>query len=387
MRVLVVHNFYRSENASGENLSVRDEIAGLRSRGCDVEVLSADSDAISDGHIPLPELALRPIYSSRSVSRTGDAIRRFRPDVALVENLFPLHSPAVIRTLHRAGIPVAAGVRSYRMWCSKSSMFRDGAECRECLGSAFNFPAIRHGCYQQRSLATVPMAIGLAVHRPTWRMVDRFLPVSNFVRRELIGFGIDPRRITVRDNFVPDRPPASMRGEGFLYAGRLTDDKGIGLLADAWKLSEVWRTTRLVVAGSGPLEHLVRGAPPHLRIDALGMVPHERMADVFASTAVVVIPSLWHEPFGRGVVEAASMARPALVTDRGGLPELVDDGLTGWVSAASVTSMSAALRAAADPAEQVRRGSAARALFEERFTEQRSLDVLIDALEHLVSRR
>ena len=111
MRALVVHNFYRSENASGENLSVLDEIAGLRELGWDIEVLSADSDVIQDGDIPLGELAVRPIYSARSVRHVNDTARRFRPHVALVENLFPLHSPWVIRALRRAGIPVAAGVR------------------------------------------------------------------------------------------------------------------------------------------------------------------------------------------------------------------------------------------------------------------------------------
>ncbi len=67
LRALVIHNFYRSENASGENLSVHDEISGLRTLGWDVEVISADSDVIGSGTIPLGELALRPIYSRRSV--------------------------------------------------------------------------------------------------------------------------------------------------------------------------------------------------------------------------------------------------------------------------------------------------------------------------------
>ena len=162
MRVLVVHNYYRSENASGENLSVLDEIAALRAEGWDVEVVSADSDAIGDHALPIRSVALRPIYSRVSVARVRDAIERFRPHVALVENVFPLHSPWVIRTLHAAGIPVVAGVRSYRMFCAASTMYRDGAACRECIGTVANMPAVRHGCYQGSSIKTIPMAASLA---------------------------------------------------------------------------------------------------------------------------------------------------------------------------------------------------------------------------------
>jgi glycosyltransferase involved in cell wall biosynthesis len=281
---------------------------------------------------------------------------------------------------------VAGGVRSYRMFCVQSNMFRDGKECRECLGSRLNLPAIRHGCYQGRAASSAPMALGLAVHRGTWQLVDRFLAVSDFVKQELITYGIPAERIQIRDNFVSDRGRVDTPGDGFVFAGRLGTEKGIEMLLDAWQRSEVWRSSRLVVAGSGPADQLVRGVDPSFHVEAAGLVPHLRALELVRAAAVVVVPSLWHEPFGRGVAEAASMSRPALVTDRGGLPELVTDGLTGWVSRADVDSFAAALRAAADPAEQVRRGREARLRYEQRFTAERSLDVLHTALDELASR-
>ena len=179
MRAVVVHSFYRSENASGENLSVLDEIAGLRELGWDVEVLSADSDVILSGDVPLRELAFRPVYSAPSVRRARQTIQRFRPDVVLVENVFPLHSPWVIRTFTDAGIPVAAGVRSYRMWCVASTLYRDGAVCHDCVGSVANGPAVRHGCYQDSPVRSVPMAAALALHRGTFRRIGAFLAVND----------------------------------------------------------------------------------------------------------------------------------------------------------------------------------------------------------------
>lgn len=386
-RVLVVHNYYRSENASGENLSVSDEIDGLRELGWDVEVLSADSDVIGEGHIPLPELGVRPIYSPSSVRRTKEIIERFRPHVALVENLFPLHSPWVIRTLRARGVPVAAGVRSYRMFCAASTTYRDGARCTDCVGSTLNGPAIRHGCFQDSSLRTAPLALSLALHRSTFRSLDALLAVSEYVRDEMIGVGYDPNRIVVRPNFVTDPGrPDDAPGSGFLFAGRLTDDKGVAQMLAGWERSEVWRDHSLRVAGTGPLETLLDAVPAEQRVEALGLVPHDQMVDVTRRSAVAVVPSAWPEPFGRGVIEAAARGRASLVSDQGGVASLVDDGVTGWVASLDPDSMAEAFRRAADPVAQLAYGRAARQRFEQRYTREVSVGVLSDTLEQLAHR-
>ena len=387
MRVLVIHNFYRSENASGENLSVRDEIDGLRSLGWEVEALTADSDVIGLGHVPLHDLAIRPIYSRRSVLRVREAIRRFRPHVALVENLFPLHSPWVVRTLHDADVPVAAGVRSYRMVCVKSTLFRDGEACRDCIGSRFNLPAIRHGCYQNSRTRSVPMAASLALHRSTFASIDRFLAVSDHVRDEMIGAGFDAARIAVRPNFVDDPgEPDGADGEGFVFAGRLTEDKGVAEMIDGWRRSEVWRHESLRIAGSGPLEGLVRDAAVDASVIPLGLVDHEEMMQVVRDAAVTVVPSSWPEPFGRGVVEAAARARPSLVSRRGGVAGLVVDDVTGWIVDPTPEGLAEGFRRAADRNARRRAGDAARRRYLERYTRASSLGVLDEHLRDLATR-
>jgi glycosyltransferase involved in cell wall biosynthesis len=385
VRVLVIHNFYRSENASGENLSVLDEIAGLRERNWDVELLSADSDVITDGDVPLADLAVRPIYSRRSVRRVNESIRRFRPHVALVENLFPLHSPWVIRTLHDAQVPVAAGVRSYRMLCAKSTLYRDGAACRACLSSRWNLPAIRHGCYQGSPVKTAPMALSLALHRSTFASIDRYLAVSEYVRGELIEAGFDDERIVVRPNFVDD-PGASdsAPADGFLFAGRLTEDKGVGPMLEGWVRSEVWKRQTLRVAGTGPLEDLVsahtdRGVVP------LGLVPHDDILDVVRESAVTVVPSTWPEPFGRGVIEAAARSRASLVSNGGGVASLVEDDVTGWIAEPTPDGLAEGFRRAADLDAQRRCGDAARRRFLERYTRDASIGVLDRELTSLAT--
>jgi glycosyltransferase involved in cell wall biosynthesis len=391
LRALVVHNYYRSENASGENLSVSDEIDGLRASGWDVEVVSADSDVIADGIIPMPELAIRPLYSGLSLERVNDALRRFRPHVALIENLFPLHSPAIIRTLRSRGVPVAAGVRSYRMMCAASTMYRSGEECRSCVGSRLNLPAIRHGCFQESPWRTVPIAASLRLYRSTFRSIDALLAVSGFVRDELVAGGFDAERIVVRPNFVEDPhrndPDASrVTGEGFVFGGRLTDDKGVEPMVQGWQQSGVWSQHCLRIAGSGPLEPLVRNADPKFRIEHLGLVPHDDMLSEISRAAVTVIPSVWPEPFGRSVIEAAARGRAALVTRSGGLPDLVEDGVTGWISDLGADSIAASFRRAADSGAQVQCGLGARRRFEAHYTRDVSIGILDATLRRLAER-
>lgn len=384
MRALVVHNFYRSENASGENLSVHDEIAGLRDLGWDVEVLSADSDAIGHDQKSLAKVALRPIYSPRSVRRTMNAVERFRPNVALVENLFPMHSPAVIQRLRRAGIPVAAGVRSYRMWCVRSTMFRDDHYCNDCVGTMTNLPAIRHGCYQESPYRSVPMAASLALHQSTFRKIDTFLAVTEHVATELVQAGMPAERIVIRPNFVPDPGPlADTVGDGFVFAGRLTSEKGVDVMIEAWRRSEVWKSSTLRIAGSGPFSEMIDDLDPSFRVEGLGLVEHSDLMDIVAASGVMVVPSVWPEPFGRGVIEAAARRRPSLVANSGGLSSLVIDGTTGWIAEPTVDHFAAGFRRAADARAQISYGHAARKRFLERYTREVSIGILDETLTRL----
>ncbi|MEM1333254.1 MAG: glycosyltransferase, partial [Actinomycetota bacterium] len=288
-----------------------------------------------------------------------------------------------INVLRGAGIPVAAGVRSYRMLCVRSTLYRDGAECRDCLGSSVNLPAVRHGCYQGSTLQSLPMAASLRLHRSTFSSIDGLLAVSEYVRDELVANGFDPGRIVVRPNFVDDPgSPIDRRGDGFLFAGRLTGEKGVGAMLDAWRRSEAWRTSTLRVAGSGPLDDLLADAAD-VGVEALGLLANDELLDLVSDSAVTVVPSLWPEPFGRGVIEAAARARPSIVTSAGGVGSLVEHGVTGWVASPDVDGLEAAFRAALDPDDQHRRGIAARRRFLERYTRESSLRILDETLRRL----
>jgi glycosyltransferase involved in cell wall biosynthesis len=387
LRILVLHNFYRSENASGENLSVLDEIAALRERGHEVEVFSVASDEVLQLNIVRRAAHFHhPLVSITGHFALSKLVREFRPDVALVENLYPFLSPALLNTLRSHGVPTVVAVRNYRLSCVASTHWRDNRPCYDCLSSRTNRPAIVNGCYNQSSLLTVPMALALAVHQGRYLGVDHFLPVSQHVARYLADLGVSSTKITVRPNFVRDSGASPTTGRGFVYAGRLSEEKGFGVLLDAWLEADLEDAGELTILGTGPLQDRLEGLAPTAKINWLGLRPHEDVLAAMRAAAVAVVPSMWNEPFGRGVIEAASLSRAALVSDNGALPETVVAGTTGWVTEATVAGFVDGLRAAADLDEAARRGHAARERYETHYTEEVSVQVLESTLALVAAR-
>jgi len=230
MRVLVAHNRYRSSSPSGENQLVAAEIDLLRAGGVDVVPLLTDSDDLTG---PLGALrgAPGPVYSPSGVRRFRRLLEETRPDVVHLHNVYPLISPYVVRVAARAGIPVVQTVHNYRHGCVNGLHLRDGHPCTDCLGTRLGLPAIRHACYRDSRLQTVPMTIGQVLHRPTWNdEVARYLALTPFMADLLVRTGVPRERITLRPSWAPDpgEPPAP--GTDVLYVGRLDEPKGVDRL-------------------------------------------------------------------------------------------------------------------------------------------------------------
>lgn len=328
MKVLVVHNRYRSFTPSGENVVVESEIEALRARGVDVVPYIRSSDEIDDwSRAKRTSLGLLPMYSPAALRQIRTLIRRERPDLMHLHNPYPLVSPAVVRTAVNAGIPVVQSVHNHRHVCVKGTYFRDGHVCRDCLGKAVPWPSVVHGCYQESSLRSIPMAASLTVHRGTWQLVDRFLALTPQMREHLLSAGIPADRITIRPNTVRDPQHADLDGgSGVVFGGRFSEEKGIALLAEAWRRHPEGSLGTLTIAGHGPLQRLVDAlVAERTDVRFVGQLDEDAMADTIRSAAVVVVPSTCPEAFPRVVVEALSHGRAVIATALGGLPGIVTE--------------------------------------------------------------
>ncbi|MDG4794624.1 glycosyltransferase family 4 protein [Micromonospora sp. WMMD1082] len=325
MRIVVAHNRYREAQPSGENTIVDAEIAQLTAAGVQVLPFLRSSDEIAT----MPKTAkallpISPIYAPRAQQELGRLLTEHRPDVLHLHNPYPLLSPWVVRTAHRHGVPVVQTVHNYRQVCSSGLYFRDGIICQDCRGRALGVPAVVHRCYRGSRAQSALMATTLAVHRGTWKSVDRFIALTSAVADHLRDYGIPAERIVVKPNGIPDPGTPAPLGHGFLFLGRLSPEKGLDLLLDAWRRHPDGALGPLRIAGDGELRPLVEAAATE-RSDVTYLGPLDRagVRDALASSAVVLATSTWHDVLPTVIIEALASGRPVLGTALGGIPYLV----------------------------------------------------------------
>jgi glycosyltransferase involved in cell wall biosynthesis len=349
VKVVIAHNRYREAIPSGENVIVDLEIAQLRAAGVEVLPFQRSSDSIGD--LPLAQKALlpiSPIYGRAAQHDLAELLRTERPDLLHLHNPYPLLSPWVVRTAHAHGVPVVQTVHNYRQVCSSGLYFRDGHMCHDCRGKAFGLPAVRHRCYRGSALQSALMATTLAVHRPTWKSVDTFIALTTAIRAHLLDYGIPAERIAVKPNGIPDPGAPTPPGDGFLYAARLSPEKGLALLLDAWRRHPDGALGALRIAGDGELRPLAeQAAAERADVTYLGVLDRAGMAAARESAAVVVAVPTWHDVLPTVILEALAGGRPVLGTDVGGIPYLIGvdhaETAAGWVVQPDPAALAAAL--------------------------------------------
>jgi glycosyltransferase involved in cell wall biosynthesis len=387
MKVLVAHNQYASAQPSGENTVVAAEIDQLTAAGVQVLSYLRSSDEIASFSLAQrAALAVSPTYARRAQQDLRDLLRRERPDVLHLHNPYPLLSPWVIRTARAAGVPVVHTLHNFRQTCVNGLFHRadTGQECHACAGRMVGLPAIRHACYRGSRAQSAVMAATLALHRRTWPLLDRVLALTPAMAAYAASIGVAPERIVIRPNCVPDPGPPTGPGTGFLFVGRLSAEKGVGLLLDAWDRHPEGSLGRLRLAGDGPLAPLVRErAATRADITYLGRLDPADVATAMRAAAVVVVPSTWDEVCPTVAIEALAHGRPVLATALGGLPWLIEDA--GWTVAPTVEALAAALPTAATEAPALT--GRARVRYEQRHTPTVSIQTLIGVYRDLAEAR
>lgn len=384
MRVLSVHNRYRSSSPSGESTVVDQEAAALVDRGHTVERFERFSDDIAA--LPLRRRALVPtqvVWHDETRRALARVLRASAFDVVHVHNTFPVLSPSVLYACRAEGVPVVLSLHNFRLMCARSDVFRDGGPCHDCVGR-LPLPAIRHRCYRGSMLATLPVAAGVVAHRRTWRtLVSAYVFPSPSQRDLFTAYGLPPERVVVKPNLV--RVPSVERSYGddiVVYGGRLSTGKGIEVLMDAWdrRSADGDSRLRLVLAGDGPLgERVSSWAAARSSVEWVGILSRPDWLALLARASAVVVPSVVEETFGLTVVEAMALGVPAIASSRGSLRDMISHGVDGvlFEPADSVALAGVLTDVESHPARYVTMGDAARTTFQRRFDPDANVEQLL----------
>ena len=328
MKVLLCHNHY--QQPGGEDQVFNDEEELLRAYGHRVVHYIRHNDDIAD--MSKLDVAKCTLWNRRTYDELSILIAATRPDVMHCTNTFALISPAAYDAARDLGVPIVQSLHNFRLLCPNALMLRDGAACEDCLGKMLAWPGIARGCYRGSRLQTATLAGMVAWHRfqGTWvEKVDRYIALADFAREKFIAGGLPAEKISVKPNFVPGQPVVGTGAGGYaLFVGRLSEEKGVATLLEAWK--QLPSSMQLKIAGDGPLAPLVKAAMQHdARIDWLGRRTTDEVLRLMANAECLVLPSICYENCPKALLEAFSVGTPVIASRLGAMAEFVDHRRTG----------------------------------------------------------
>lgn len=324
--ILVLHNRY--QQPGGEDVVVANEIAMLERAGFNVSTRIVDNSEISNSLDKISTF-LGVSYNRKRKEWVDRLVDDLKPDLVHIHNFFPRLTMAVHHGLKERGVPVVQTLHNYRLGCAAATFERNGVVCERCLVSGRQH-AIFNRCYRGSIAGSVAL---VAMQRQAFRneflsnCVDAFVALTNFARDKYIELGLPEDKIFVKPNFL-DRPKAPEMGQprhGALFVGRLSKEKGVVDLIEAWRRLP---NVHLSVVGSGPLESVLRERAPS-NVAFLGQVDRSEVERKMRESSVLIIPSVWYEGFPVTLVEAFSNGLPAIATRIGSLAEIVVEGKSG----------------------------------------------------------
>lgn len=345
MRIAVVHSYYSSAQPSGENVAVDSQVDLLRRAGHQVTLFAQRTDDRQHAR-RYPAVAGLTVATGRG-RNPSDELTGLRPDVVHVHNLFPNWGT---RWLAEWQGPVVATLHNFRALCAAGTLFRDGHVCTLCPDGEPK-AALTHRCYHDSVLQTLPLAWRNRHGAPRDAVIaraDRLVVLAERARDLYARYGVPTQRMTLLPNCVDDLPDAApdatnddTLADRWVFAGRLSPEKGLLELLDSWPADQ-----QLDVVGDGPLaDDVRRKLPPGGRL--LGAVPRAELRASLPSYRGLVFPSRWPESATPLVVLEALAAGLPVVALRGntaadliaarkcGLVVADDDGWTRSLIAAT----------------------------------------------------
>jgi glycosyltransferase involved in cell wall biosynthesis len=221
----------------------------------------------------------------------------------------------------------------------------------------------------------------------TWHhAVDQYIALTEFARQKFIQGGLPAHKIIVKPNFI-DPDPGVGRGDGnyALFIGRLSVEKGLDTLLEAWK--HVGNALPLKIVGDGPLASQVSAATEKLpQVEWLGRMEPPELFQLLGAAKLLIFPSKWYETFGRVVVEAFACGTPVIASNLGAMAELMEHGHTGLLfETGNPEDLAAKVRwLLARPKLMAEMRQAARAEFEAKYTATANYHKLMAIYQPLV---
>ena len=270
------------------------------------------------------------IYSFEAKKKIMQVIDAFKPDIIHMNNINFQLTPSVIYGAKKRGIPVVQTVHDYQMICPNHLLYNfDKNEiCEKCLKGSYT-NCIKNKCIHNSRAKSIIGAIeaGLYSLLGTYKKVDLYITPSYFLEKKLLSAkALYKGKTKTIHNFINKNDfncENEIGGDYIAFAGRLSKEKGIELLAKTAKLLPEYT---FMIAGDGPDKNLIENIE---NVKPVGFLSGKKLVEFMSKAKVIVVPSIWYENCPLSILEAQCMGVPVVTMNNGGMAELIEDGVTG----------------------------------------------------------
>lgn len=352
MKVLLVNKFHYLKGGSETYYFGLGRL--LKEKGCEVICFSMKDDKNipcaqekyfvnhvdyngSMSPIQVAAASSKLLYSLEAKHKFEKLLIDERPDIVHLNIFQSQLSASIVEAAYKHHIPIVYTAHDLKSVCPNYLMMHHQKVCDKCLGGHY-WNCFANCCMKDSRAKSMLAAMEAYVYklRKTYRKMDHVITPSFFYKKTLEAADIFQCPIEHVKNFLPPETiyEAGSRGEYFLYFGRLSREKGIRTLIKAFSKANI--EEKLFIVGSGPEEDRLRQMVKKLKIEDkilfLGYKTGTELKKIVANALCVCLPSEWYENGPYSILEAQALGRPVIVSNYGGLPELVEDGRTGFIT-------------------------------------------------------
>lgn len=289
------------------------------------------------GIVQLVHNSIHVLYSFEAKRNFSRLLDDEKPDIIHLNIFQSQLTASIVDAAAARGIPIVYTAHEMKSICPNYQMLNHGKICEKCLDGNY-WHCFFEGCMKDSRMKSLLASMEANVYkfRQTYKKMDLVITPSNFYKKKIEQAGVMKCPVLYLRNFLPEETlydGSSKDGQYLLYFGRLSREKGILTLIRAYAASGT--SLKLYIAGQGPMEEQIFALIEELglseRVIVLGFLSGERLNELVREATAVCLTSEWYENGPYSIMEAQSWGRPALVTDIGGLPEVVEDGVDGVV--------------------------------------------------------
>ena len=332
--VLIIHNTYLY--TGGEETVVAAEIESLKVNGYKVyykEYTNANFKFFNFKTLLAPFNTIFNIFSFFEIIYF---IRINKIKIVHAHNIFYTASPSIFWAAKLAGAKTVITIHNYRLFCLSANFFRAKQICFECSDKKSFKSGLQNKCFKNSLWAsfTLALSIRLSDFLGTWKnKIDHYIVLNEFAKQLLINKGIDPKKIVLKSNFLSAynlNQVNQIRDNFYLFAGRITEEKGIRHLMNTFTMT----SKPLTIAGNGDMVNIINNNLSK-NIKYIGLQSKAQIQSLLLTCKALIFPSIWIESMPMTLIEAQTMGTIPIVAASINTNNMIEHGIDGFLYDAS----------------------------------------------------